>query len=248
MAKKKDDIVYLVEDSGQPVLVEAPKEKTPAEEDHKNIQEVARKKIEAAEKRALEAERRAQEAERKLKENEARRKTEVAEFRHETQALQERQTSPNTTRSVQELADIFGKIANSTKGQTTKWKKMAEAVASFPTPNIKADLFEFSVSMHSKMGERLGGEGESERAAGALLMTAYLNKYKECVSKIKALYPTDPSFANLLTKYSIDLQNAKKAIWWQRDHTTLWVITGMVAFMLVDGIVLLLNHYFGFLE
>jgi hypothetical protein len=118
---------------------------------------------------------------------------------------------------------------------------MANVLNTFPIPTVKEELFTFAVSMHSKMSERLGGEGESEREAGAMLMTAYLSKYKECILKIKSLYPTDPVFANLLSTYDEDIKKAKKVIWWQRDHESLWWILFSIGTFALMGLLGLLG-------
>jgi hypothetical protein len=95
--------------------------------------------------------------------------------------------------------------------------------------------------MHSKMSEKLGGEGESEKEAGAMLMTTYLSKYKECILKVKSLYPTDPVFANLLSTYDEDIKKAKKVIWWQRDHESLWWILFVIGDFALLGLLGLLG-------
>lgn len=205
-------------------------------------EETARKKAEIAEKRALEAERRAKDAEKKALEAEEalRKRGNAAEKRRRSASEQipAQEVSvtnianfANATRYLKELERTFEEITKSTKGQKAKWNRMADALNTFPLPTAREELFTFAVSMHSKMSEKLGGEGESEREAGAMLMTAYLSKYKECILKVKSLYPTDSVFANLLSTYDEDIKKAKSAIWWQKDHTILWVILGLVGMM-----------------
>lgn len=221
---------------------EAQKKAKEVEAAQKRNEEAARKKAEIAEKRALEAERRAKDAEKKaLEAEEALRKSENAarsrtKFDPEQIPAQEVSVTnianiANATRYLKELERTFEEISESTKGQKAKWNRMADALNTFPLPTAREELFTFAVSMHSKMREKLGGEGESEREAGAMLMTAYLSKYKECILKIKSLYPTDSVFTNLLSTYDEDINKAQKAIWWQKDHTTSWVILGLVGMM-----------------
>ena len=260
MAKKNE--IFLVEDASAPLLVEEQAEtssnkatksqrKSPSAATTKQVKkkavakkedEESRKLAEAAEKRAQEAERRALEAERRIKE--AERKAKAAEAATQAAAQAQTQTAAPqpvkvtefayTSQFAQELAKTFEEISDSTKDQKTKWKKMADALTAFPVPNTKGELFTFAVSMQSKMGERLGGEMLSkERETGAMLMTAYLNKYKECIVKAKALFPADSAFANLYSTYEADIRRAKRAIWWQRDHFMLWLILFLVADMLV---------------
>lgn len=215
----------------------------------KNAEEAAHKKAEIAKKRALEAERRAKDAEKKaLEAEEALRKSENAarsRTKSDPEQIPAQEVSvtnianfANAMRYLKELERTFEEISKSTKGQKAKWNRMTDALNTFPLPTAREELFTFAVSMHSKMSEKLGGDGESVKEAGAVLMTAYLSKYKECILKVKSLYPTDSVFANLLSTYDEDIKKAKSAIWWQKDHTTMWVILGLISIMLL-GIVTL---------
>lgn len=234
----------LVEEQSSPVLVEetpAKPAKTKRKQNSGEI-ETADSRAQEAERRLQEMEQRAREAERKAQEaQEALRKRENAAEKR-TKSVAERVAAPeatvtnianfaNSTRYLKELERTLEEISKSTKGQKAKWNRMTDALNTFPLPTAREELFTFAVSMHSKMSEKLGGEGESEREAGAMLMTTYLSKYKECILKVKSLYPTDPVFANLLSTYDEDINKAQKAIWWQKDHTTLWVILGLVGMM-----------------
>jgi hypothetical protein len=234
----------LVEEQPSPVLVEetpAKPAKTKRKQSSGEI-EIAESRAQEAERRLQEMEQRAQEAERRAQEAQEalRKRGNVAEKRTKSDPEQipaQEVSVPNianfanATRYLKELERTFEEITKSTKGQKAKWNRMTDALNTFPLPTAREELFTFAVSMHSKMSEKLGGEGESEREAGAMLMTAYLSKYKECILKVKSLYPTDSVFANLLSTYDEDIKKAKSAIWWQKDHTILWVILGLVGMM-----------------
>ena len=244
----------LVEEQPSPVLVEGTSSTSDKTKRGKSSVEIetAESRAQEAERRLQEMERRAQEAERKAQEaQEALRKRENAAEKR-TKSVAERVATPeatvtnianfaNATRYLKELERTFEEITKSTKGQKAKWNRMADALNTFPIPTIREELFTFAVSMHSKMSEKLGGEGESEREAGAMLMTTYLSKYKECILKVKSLYPTDPVFANLLSTYEEDIKKAKKVIWWQRDHESLWWILFFIGDVALLGLLGLLG-------
>ena len=120
--------------------------------------------------------------------------------------------------SAQMLANKIEKISNETKDLEERWNKMASIINVFPIPNTKEDLFELAVSMHSKMSEKVGGTYADEQNAGATLMTAYLNKYKECITKIQTFYPTEPTFGILIKTSKKDIKRAQKAIGQQKHH------------------------------
>ena len=63
-------------------------------------------------------------------------------------------------------------------------ERIENIIKNFPIPNTKSDLFEFSVSLQSKIN---GDYGE-----------AYYVKLEECTNKIKLLFPNDPIFKNFL--------------------------------------------------
>lgn len=63
-------------------------------------------------------------------------------------------------------------------------KRIENVINNFSIPNTKSDLFEFTVSLQSKIN---GDYGD-----------AYYAKLEECIVKIKLLFPSDPMFKNLL--------------------------------------------------
>ena len=63
-------------------------------------------------------------------------------------------------------------------------KRIENVINNFSIPNTKSDLFEFTVSLQSKIN---GAYGD-----------AYYAKLEECIVKIKLLFPSDPMFKNLL--------------------------------------------------
>lgn len=54
---------------------------------------------------------------------------------------------------------------------------------------------------------------------------------KSASEQIPAQEVSVTNIANLLSTYDEDINKAQKAIWWQKDHTTLWVILGLVGMM-----------------
>lgn len=54
---------------------------------------------------------------------------------------------------------------------------------------------------------------------------------KSASEQIPAQEVSVTNLANLLSTYDEDINKAQKAIWWQKDHTTLWVILGLVGMM-----------------
>ena len=78
--------------------------------------------------------------------------------------------------SSQKLANLLNKTKNDEEKESI--------ITTFPIPNTKSDLFEFAVSLQSKIN---GYNGD-----------AYYVKLDECTDKIKLLFPNDPIFKNFL--------------------------------------------------
>ena len=152
-------------------------------------------------------------------------------------------TNVGVISSAQDLAKKIEQIAKSTKDQNNKWDKMAEVINTFPIPNAKADLFEFAISMRVKMQDIVFNPNDSsfgianKKEAGAKLMTACMNKYKECITKINILFPNDPTFAQIISSYDDDIKKAQKAIKFQRakkaDKELLTVLIGWITIFII---------------
>ncbi len=163
---------------------------------------------------------------------------------HEFTGVKANSSAKLLAEKLEKVTPHVGKGADEDDKQASIWNQMATIVSSFPIPNAKADLFEFAVSMKTKMIIKLGGIASTSKDAGATLMAAYLNKYQESMIKIMSLYSADPLFGNLIGNYEKDVKIAKKAIWWQTDHTELWFFGGLIAFIVIDCIVLLIGNLF----
>lgn len=152
-------------------------------------------------------------------------------------------TNVGAISSAQNLAKKIEQIIHSNKDTTAKkWDKMADVINTFPIPNAKADLFEFVVTMRVKMQDVVHNpahvsswdwDDEENRKAGARLMTAYMNKYKECVTKINILFPNDPTFIEILSSYHEDIKIAQKAIKHQRAKKADKVLIGIVIISII---------------
>ena len=134
-------------------------------------------------------------------------------------------TNVGIVSSAQKLTDKLDEISKmvdkdkeifSWHKEEEKRRRMASCINTFAIPNAKADLFEFAVTMKSKMHEEIGGENSDSREAGAQLITAYLTKYKECMLKIQSLFATDPMFTQMMSTYKQDVKEAKNIIIRQR--------------------------------
>ena len=141
-------------------------------------------------------------------------------------------TGAKANSSAQVSASKIEKISNETENLEERWNKMASIINAFPIPNTKADLFEFAAAMHSKMNETIGGDHDT-RVAGTMLMTAYLNKYKECITKIQALYSSEPLFAELLKTSKKDIKHTQETIKCQRAKKTNWGEFGIIVLLII---------------
>ena len=138
---------------------------------------------------------------------------------------------------LEKVTPNVGKRADEDDKQASIWNQMATIVSSFPIPNAKDDLFEFAVSMKTKMTIKLGGIASTSKDAGATLMAAYLNKYQESMMKIMTLYSADHIFSDLIGNYKNDVKKAKKAIWWQGHGDNFKWILGFVSWFVILGII-----------
>lgn len=93
---------------------------------------------------------------------------------------------PNSWSSEEREGEIQReRIRLKAKYKSLKRQRKKTLIETFPIPNTKSDLFEFISSLQARM-------------SGSLLAPAYRRKVKECLTKAKALYPTDPIFLKLV--------------------------------------------------
>ena len=156
---------------------------------------------------------------------------------HEFTGVKANSSAKLLAEKLEKVTPHVGKGADEDDKQASIWNQMATIVSSFPIPNAKADLFEFAVSMKTKMTIKLGGIASTSQDAGATLMAAYLNKYQESMIKIMSLYSADdPVFSNLIDHYKKDVKIAKKAIWWQGHGKNFKGVLGSVSIFVILGI------------
>lgn len=155
---------------------------------------------------------------------------------HEFTGVKANSSAKLLAEKLEKVTPNVGKRADEDDKQASIWNQMATIVSSFPIPNAKADLFEFAVSMKTKMTIKLGGIASTSKDAGATLMAAYLNKYHESMIKIMSLYSTDSIFSDLISNYKKDVKKAKKTIWWQGHGENLKWIIGFVSVFIIIGI------------
>ena len=98
--------------------------------------------------------------------------------------------------SMSKLQREIATIISKTRDDEVREQKIRNKIENFPVPNTKEDLFEFTVSSLSKIGD--------DREFGS----SYEAKYLECISKAEILFPNDPIFIGVANKY----KEVKKAI------------------------------------
>lgn len=156
-------------------------------------------------------------------------------------AISSAQLLANKINEISEAVDKNGKIIDWHK-ERTKNTKIAQYISNFPIPNAKADLFEFSATMKSKMQDIVSNSySDEDKEAGAQLMTSYLVKYKECIIKIRALFPEDAYFAQILSSYNEDIKKAQKAIKHQRAGEA---DKSLIGILVISIIVIALHVWF----
>ena len=64
-------------------------------------------------------------------------------------------------------------------------RRIENTIKNFSIPNTKSDLFEFTISLQTKINDIEYGE-------------EYLVKLEECITKIKLLFPRDLMFVNII--------------------------------------------------
>ena len=82
---------------------------------------------------------------------------------------------------------------------------------------------------------------DENKNAGAKLMTAYMNKYEECVTKINILFPGDPTFTQIVSTYDDDIKKVRKALKRQRAKKADKVLIGII---IISIIVIALHVWF----
>ena len=102
-------------------------------------------------------------------------------------------------------------------------KRIREAITNFPLPNTKADLLEFVLSLKAK----------KDNGAYA---SAYGNKYKECIEKIRIMFQGDKDFAPIIESYELEKAKDKK--------NTIKVLIGFGIFFAIIILVLFLTGQF----
>ncbi len=75
-----------------------------------------------------------------------------------------------------------------------KGYEYGRVIRSFPVPTTKEDLLDFCITMKSRCWDP-GADDEQ---------AAYYDKYEECITKAKILFPDDPHFQPLIAQYQED--------------------------------------------
>lgn len=89
-------------------------------------------------------------------------------------------------------------------------KERAQIISSFPIPITKGDLLEFITALHSKVFMNGGGLSQAASYSDGRFEkdeeSAYVFKYRECLEKVKLVFPDDP----MLNQYVIEFEKAVK--------------------------------------
>lgn len=93
-------------------------------------------------------------------------------------------------------------------------RRISQTIKGFSIPIAKADLFEFSVSLQSKVNGRFGND--------------YLCKLEECILKIKTVFPNDPMFKGIVE----EREKKQKAISKKRGLKIVFAVLAWVAYVI----------------
>ncbi|MCF0206950.1 MAG: zinc ribbon domain-containing protein [Bacteroidales bacterium] len=116
------------------------------------------------------------------------------------------------------------KLAEELKIAREKGDKQAPVIRNFPVPATKEDLFEFAITMQSKM-----------TIENDALRDAYSVKAKECIDRIRILFPDDTRFKQILEGYSKSVRQYKRK---KRRNATVKILQKVME-VLWNGIKLL---------
>ncbi len=133
---------------------------------------------------------------------------------------QNSRTNDSTSKQSSSMAKLQREIAtiiSKTGDDEVREQKIRNKIENFPVPNTKEDLFEFTVSSLSKIGD------DSE------FRSSYEAKYLECISKAEILFPNDPLFIGVANKY----KEVKKAIIKKYIRLGLFVAALFVLFAII---------------
>ena len=106
--------------------------------------------------------------------------------------------------------------------------RIEEAIKNFPIPNTKSDLFEFIVSLQSKIKE--------ENISSYKISAIYKSKLDECIEKAQILFPQDQQLINLCNKVKSKEPDAIKKLW-KSISGIVYVMAVIILLMLLDDIV-----------
>lgn len=145
--------------------------------------------------------------------------------------------------SSQRLAEKLDEIAKSYRGKGKRLFQMhdnqiymkqeqATAIANFPIPTTKEDLFDFSITMQSRW------RSATSLDEGTGVKSAYKAKYNECVNKAKILFPNDPMFQGIFEQSKAD----KKKFWANMSTTKkLGLFLLLLLLIWIVGIAIFIN-------
>lgn len=108
-------------------------------------------------------------------------------------------------------------------------ERVAKAIINFPIPNTKSDLFEFIISLQSKI--------KSEEVEH---YDAYKAKLDECIEKAEILFPQDQQMIDLCSKVKSKAPTTIQIIWKK--------VSPFVYLMLLVGTLMLLSLFGDFLK
>lgn len=77
---------------------------------------------------------------------------------------------------------------------------VAKVIESFPVPSGRNDLLEILAFLCPKIKPIIIGDKKKDLRAIEEAQV-YFHKFKECILRVKAFYPNDPSFATYLAEY-----------------------------------------------
>ena len=98
--------------------------------------------------------------------------------------------------------------------------RIKNLIKTFPIPSSKEDLFEFITSLKSKVDNNDDYEDE------------YKTKYDECIEKVRALFPNDNLFAQILKKFDEETVKTKR-----KKKITIIILA--CVFIIILGVILI---------
>lgn len=110
------------------------------------------------------------------------------------------------------------------------YKQQADIIRNFPIPNTKTDLLDFMTATKPKFLHPISTKKSDNASA---VMTAYMNKYHECLLKAQVIFPNDSSIISFMESWPQDKKQAKKQIWKQGDHENFWFSVFFIGFFVL---------------